>query len=55
MVKAVRRAWIPLVIIIVVAIAVFAVYRLHGVFGKTEVTRPAAAWPMTPSRSTPSR
>ena len=39
MVKAVRRAWIPLVIIIVVAIAVFAVYRLHGVFGKTELTR----------------
>lgn len=39
MVKAMRRAWIPLVIILVVAIAVFSVYRLHGVFGKTEVTR----------------
>jgi len=39
MVKALRRAWIPLVIILVVAIAVFSVYRLHGVFGKTEVTR----------------
>ena len=42
MVKAVRRAWIPLVIILVVAIGVFAVYRLHGVFGKTEVTRPGS-------------
>jgi len=39
MVKALRRAWIPLVIILVVVIAVFSVYRLHGVFGKTEVTR----------------
>jgi hypothetical protein len=39
MVKAARRAWIPLVIILVVAIAVFSVYRLHGVFGKSEVTR----------------
>ena len=39
MVKAARRAWIPLVIILVVAIAVFSVYRLHGVFGKTELTR----------------
>lgn len=39
MVKAVRRAWIPLVIVVVVAIGVFAVYRLHGVFGKTEITR----------------
>jgi len=39
MVKALRRAWIPLVIILVGALAVFSVYRLHGVFGKTEVTR----------------
>ncbi len=34
-----RRAWLPLVIIIVVVIAAFGVYRLHGVFGKTELTR----------------
>jgi Mycobacterium membrane protein len=39
MVKALRRAWIPVVIILVVAIGVFSVYRLHGVFGKSEVTR----------------
>lgn len=34
-----RKVWLPLVIIIVVAIAAFSVYRLHGVFGKTETTR----------------
>ncbi|MCV7179755.1 MmpS family transport accessory protein [Mycolicibacterium sphagni] len=42
MVKALRRAWIPLVILIVVAIAGFGVFRLHGVFGKTELTRPGS-------------
>src|SRR5919202_5913041 len=35
-----RRVWVLLVIIVVVAIAAFAVYRLHGVFGKSETTRP---------------
>lgn len=34
-----RKVWLPLLIIIVVAIAAFGVYRLHGVFGKTEITR----------------
>lgn len=34
-----RKAWIPLVISLVVAIAAFAVDRLHGVFGRTELTR----------------
>jgi hypothetical protein len=34
-----RRVWLPLVILIVVFIAAFGVYRLHGVFGKTELTR----------------
>jgi hypothetical protein len=42
MVKALRRAWIPLVIVIVVALATFGVFRLHGVFGKTELTRPGS-------------
>lgn len=37
-----RKVWLPLVIVIVVAIAGFAVYRLHGVFGKTELTRPGS-------------
>lgn len=34
-----RRAWMPLVILVIVAIAAYAVDRLHGVFGKTELTR----------------
>ena len=29
----VKRAWIPLAILVLVAIAGFAVHRLHGVFG----------------------
>jgi len=29
----VKRGWIPLVVVILVAAAGFAVYRLHGVFG----------------------
>jgi hypothetical protein len=29
----VKHAWIPLVVVVLVAIAGFAVYRLHGVFG----------------------
>jgi flagellar basal body-associated protein FliL len=39
MFRAARRVWIALVIVVVVAIAGFCVYRLHGVFGKTETTR----------------
>ncbi len=31
-----------MVILVVVAIAGFAVFRLHGVFGKTELTRPGS-------------
>jgi len=37
-----RKAWMPLVILVVVAIAGFAVDRLHGVFGKSEITRPGS-------------
>jgi hypothetical protein len=40
--KLLRRVWLPIVIVIVVAIAGFGVYRLHGVFGKTETTRPGS-------------
>lgn len=29
----VKRAWIPLVVLVLVAVAGFAVYRLHGAFG----------------------
>src|ERR1700745_1948418 len=38
----VKRVWMLLVIVLAVAIAVFCVDRLHGVFGKTETTRPGA-------------
>jgi hypothetical protein len=34
----VKRAWIPLAIVVLVAIAGFAVYRLHGVFGVHRAT-----------------
>lgn len=37
-----RKAWMPLVILAVVAVAAFAVDRLHGIFGKTELTRPGS-------------
>jgi Mycobacterium membrane protein len=30
---AVKRAWVPLVIMVLVTVAGFAVYRLHGAFG----------------------
>ncbi|HME47488.1 MmpS family transport accessory protein [Mycobacterium sp.] len=39
MIRAARRVWIVLVIAVVVAIAGFCVFRLHGVFGKTELSR----------------
>ena len=37
-----KRVWILVVILVAVAVAVFCVDRLHGVFGKTELTRPGA-------------
>lgn len=40
--KLLRKAWLPIVILIVVAVAAFGVFRLHGVFGKTETTRPGS-------------
>src|ERR1700752_176419 len=33
MTRLVKRAWIPLVMVIVVAVGVFPVSRLHGIFG----------------------
>ena len=33
MTRLVKRAWIPLVMVIVVAVAAFTVSRLHGIFG----------------------
>lgn len=37
--RGLRKSWMPLVIAVVVVVAAFAVDRLHGVFGKTELTR----------------
>ena len=37
--RALRKAWMPLVVVVVVVVGAFAVNRLHGVFGKTEITR----------------
>jgi hypothetical protein len=35
-----KRGWIPLLIVVVVAIAGFTVYRMHGAFGSdNEITR----------------
>ena len=42
MMKPLRRVWMPLIIVVVVGIAGFCVYRLHSVFGKTELTRPGS-------------
>jgi len=41
-VQVIRRGWMVLLILMVVAIAAFAVDRLRGVFGKTETTRPGS-------------
>ncbi len=40
--RAFRKAWMLIVILAVVAIAAFSVQRLHGVFGKSEITRPGS-------------
>ncbi|MDT5000478.1 MAG: hypothetical protein QOK12_2583, partial [Mycobacterium sp.] len=39
----VKRAWIPLLIAVVVALGGLVVYRMHGFFGSNnEITRPGA-------------
>ncbi|BBY47266.1 siderophore export accessory protein MmpS5 [Mycolicibacterium arabiense] len=43
MVGIVKRAWIPLLIVVVVVLAGALVYRMHGLFGSdNEITRPGA-------------
>ena len=42
LVRLLRKGWMPLVILAVAATAAFTVERLHGVFGKTETTRPGS-------------
>jgi hypothetical protein len=36
--RALSRRWMLLVAVVVVAVAAFAVYRLHGIFGSRDVT-----------------
>jgi Mycobacterium membrane protein len=56
--NALKRAWMPLVIVVVVAIAGFGVYRLRDVFGShNETTRPGSGLandtkPFNPKRVT---
>src|SRR6202158_5463257 len=38
-----KRGWIPLLIVVVVAVAGFTVYRMHGVFGSDNETTSAGA------------
>lgn len=43
MVGILKRAWIPLLIVAVVALSGVVVYRMHGMFGSNnEITRPGA-------------
>ncbi|MGH3637800.1 MAG: MmpS family transport accessory protein [Mycobacterium sp.] len=43
MVGILKRAWIPLLIVVVVALTGVVVYRMHGLFGSNnETTRPGA-------------
>ncbi len=43
MVGIVKRAWIPLLIVVVIALGGIVVYRMHGFFGSdNETTRPGA-------------
>lgn len=43
MVGIVKRAWIPLLIVVVIALGGVVVYRMHGIFGSdNETTRPGA-------------
>ena len=56
MISVVKRAWIPLLIVVVVAIAGFLVYRMHGVFGSdNEITRAGAGLANDPKPFNPKR
>jgi Mycobacterium membrane protein len=42
MLKLAKRAWVLLVILLVIVVAAFCVDRFRGFFGQTELTRPGA-------------
>jgi MmpS family membrane protein len=57
MLRLLRRAWVPVVIVLVIALAAFMVDRLREVFGHTETTRPGSGLandtqPFNPKRVT---
>ena len=53
LVKGLRRVWMPLVIALVLVVAAFAVDRLHGIFGKSELTRPGSGLANDPAPFNP--
>jgi hypothetical protein len=55
LVKGLRRAWMPLVIALVLVVAAFAVDRLHGIFGKSELTRPGSGLASDPAPFNPKK
>lgn len=54
-VRGLRKAWMPLVILAVVGVAAFSVDRLHGVFGKSEITRPGSGLANDPEPFNPKK
>ena len=55
LVRGLRRAWMPLVIALVLVVAAFAVDRLHGFFGKSELTRPGSGLASDPEPFNPKK
>jgi len=55
LVKGLRRVWMPLVIALVLVVAGFAVDRLHGFFGKSELTRPGSGLASDPAPFNPKK
>jgi hypothetical protein len=53
--RVLRRAWVPLLIVAVLLLGFFMVDRLRGVFGKTELTRPGAGLVNDPAPFNPKR
>jgi len=47
----IKRAGIPILIIVVVAVTGLTIHRLHGVFGRTELTRQGAGLSNDPAPS----
>ena len=58
MLKRVRKYWLPLLVLVAIALGGFAIYRMHGVFGSdSEITREGSgiakdAKPFSPKRVT---